>query len=162
LVLGQAAGGKKQTPLGLPAVDYHQHQLASSQCCSWLFSPVVVSHLDPTVSFIQANLGTARLLVKALQQQGVSAGASKAGIWMIDSKGLILASREGLTAEKAEFAQDASGLVGNIIPVDSNNPRGAEDKLAAIVAAVRPTALIGAAAVAGAFGQPVIEELVQV
>jgi len=81
---------------------------------------------------------------------------------MIDSKGLILTSREGLTAEKAEFAQDASGLVGNAIPVDSNNPRGAEDQLAAIVAAVRPTALIGAAAVAGAFGQPVIEGLVQV
>jgi malic enzyme len=129
---------------------------------------------------LQANLGTARLLVQALQQQGLSAAAAKSRIWMVDSKGLILNTRQMLTPEKAEFAQSPSNLPGGVAAaaavgfVQSNSSSNSSSssrngssndtvqRLAAIVAAVQPTALIGAAAVQGAFGQPVIEAVTQV
>jgi malate dehydrogenase (oxaloacetate-decarboxylating)(NADP+) len=134
---------------------------------------------DLTRCVLQANLGTARLLVQALQQQGLSAAAAKSCIWMVDSKGLILNTRQMLTPEKAEFAQSPSNLPGGVAAaatagfVQSNSSSTSSSsrnsstndtvqRLAAIVAAVQPTALIGAAAVQGAFGQPVIEAVTQV
>jgi hypothetical protein len=124
-------------------------------------------------SRLQANLGTARLLVQALQQQGLSAAAAKSRIWMVDSKGLILNSRQNLTPEKAEFAQRpsnfpggtaaaAAGFIQSSSSSSSSSRQDAMQPLAAIVAAVQPTALIGAAAVQGAFDQPVIAALTQV
>lgn len=125
----------------------------------------------------QANLGTARLLVQALQQQGLSAAAAKARIWMVDSKGLLLNTRQDLTPEKAEFAQSPSNLPGSAAAAAaarlvqssssssgssrSSNSQDTTQRLASIVAAVQPTALIGAAAVQGAFDQPVIAAVTQ-
>jgi malic enzyme len=122
---------------------------------------------------LQANLGTARLLVQALQQQGLSSAAAKSRIWMVDSKGLILNTRQMLSPEKAEFAQSPSSLPGGaaaaaavgFVQSSSSSSSSSQEtvrRLAAIVAAVQPTALIGAAAVQGAFGQPVIEAVTQV
>lgn len=129
----------------------------------------------------QANLGTAQLLVKALQQQGITAQAAKSRIWMVDSKGLILKTRTNLTLQKLGFAQDPNSLPGGRAAAaalestasssnSSSSSLGSSDyddsdlvqQLAAVVAAVQPTALIGAAAVAGAFGQPVIAQLCKV
>lgn len=133
---------------------------------------------------LQANLGTAHLLVQALQQQGLSAKAAKSRIWMVDSKGIILKTRQNLTSEKAVFAQDPYRLAGGVASAEalevtsstdgqhsngagSGSSRDTSDQdvaeyLAKVVSAVQPTALIGAAAVAGAFGQSVIEALLQV
>jgi Malic enzyme, NAD binding domain len=95
--------------------------------------------------------------VRELRAQGMPEADARGRIWMIDSRGLLLQGRAALTVEKAEFAQDPARLRG-VLPADSS----AAQQLAALVAAVGPTALIGAAAVPGVFGQPVIEALVQV
>jgi hypothetical protein len=130
------------------------------------------------LSCLQASLGTAQLLVQALQQQGLSAAAAKSRIWMVDSKGLILNTRQMLSPEKAEFAQSPRNLPGSTAAAAavvnfvqssssssssrSNSSQDTMQRLAAIVAAVQPTALIGAAAVQGAFDQQVIAAVTQV
>jgi malic enzyme len=125
------------------------------------------------LSIAQANLGVAKLLVRALQQRGLSEAAAKQRIWMVDSKGLITTDRPDLSPQKAEFAQDPAcirnrGAYSNSSSSGTGSSRRRPSKsqtvqqLAGIVQAVQPTALIGAAAVAGAFGQPVLEALVQV
>jgi malate dehydrogenase (oxaloacetate-decarboxylating)(NADP+) len=121
---------------------------------------------------VQANLGVAKLLVGALQQRGLSEAAAKQRIWMVDSKGLITTDRPDLSPQKAEFAQDLSRLSNRGAyssgsgSTSSSRRRPSKpetvQQLASIVQAVQPTALIGAAAVAGAFGQPVLGALVQV
>jgi hypothetical protein len=122
----------------------------------------------------QANLGVAELLVKALQKRGLSEAAAVSRIWMVDSKGLITAGRPNLTPQKAAFAQDPSRLKGRLPAYSSSGsssngsgrrrPSKSEviQQLTVIVEAVRPTALIGAAAVGGAFGRPVLEALTKV
>lgn len=132
----------------------------------------------------QANLGVAQLLVKALQRRGLSQAAAKSRIWMVDSKGLITTDRPSLSPQKAPFARDPSQLRCKIAAYNSSsgNGRGSvaavtsssagrgvrlsssevAQQLADIVEAVQPTALIGAAAVPGAFGRPVLENLVKV
>lgn len=111
----------------------------------------------------QANLGTAQLLVNALQQQGLSAAAARSRIWMVDSKGLLLRSRSrsSLSPKKAAFAQDASNLAAPLIS-SSSSSSGRPPPLADVIHAVQPTALIGAAAVPGAFDELAIRALSQV
>lgn len=114
----------------------------------------------------------AQLLVRALQQRGLSEAAARERIWMVDSKGLITTDRSDLSPQKAQFARDPSRLGASWRSGGSSGgdgsgrrrPSKAEtmQQLAGIVQAVQPTALIGAAAVAGAFGQAVLEALVQV
>lgn len=116
--------------------------------------------------------------MRALQQRGLSEAAAKASIWMVDSKGLILTDRPSLTPEKAAFAQDPSRVRVRLSAYSSSSgssgssnnsssrrrPSKAEviQQLTGIVEAVQPTALIGAAAVGGAFGQPVLGALLKV
>ena len=59
---------------------------------------------DNTIPHPQANIGAARLLVRYLTGQRVDARTAKSRIWLIDSKGLVTASRLDLTPEKREFA----------------------------------------------------------
>lgn len=73
-------------------------------------------------------------------------------MWLIDSAGLVASQRDDLSPEKATFAQDASRLGLSSLKAP----------LAEVVAAVRPTALIGAAAVGGAFDERVIRALLKV
>ncbi len=67
-------------------------------------------------------------------------------------------NRTDLSPAKAEFAQDMRLLSST----SGVGPSGSYQRLENVVAAVQPTALIGAAAVGGAFKQAVVEALVQV
>lgn len=58
----------------------------------------------------QANLGAARLLVRAMQDGGMSYDEAKRRIWLMDSKGLIHEGRTGLNSQKAEFAHPLDAL----------------------------------------------------
>jgi malic enzyme len=122
--------------------------------------------------------------LRALQQQaGLSQAAARRRIWLVDSQGLITAdrARAGLSPQKAAFARAAADLVspapewtgggsngssssssGGSSGGGGSSSRQLHEQLAGLVAATRATALIGAAAVPGAFGQPVIEALVKV
>lgn len=81
----------------------------------------------------------------AMQQEGVSEAEAKKKIWMVDSKGLIVKNRPsgGLTEHKLNFARDDE-------PIST---------LAQVVKTAKPTVLIGAAAVRGAFTREILEEM---
>lgn len=85
----------------------------------------------------EAALGIAELCVMALMEDGLTEEAARKRIWMVDSKGLIVKDRPkgGLNEHKEKFAHEHD-------PVDS---------LLEVVKELKPTVLIGAAAIGGAF-----------
>ncbi|XP_015430201.1 PREDICTED: NADP-dependent malic enzyme isoform X1 [Dufourea novaeangliae] len=93
----------------------------------------------------EASLGIAWLCVMAMMKEGVSEEAAKSKIWMVDSRGLIVKDRPsgGLTEHKLRFARDNE-------PIDS---------LLDVVKTAKPTVLIGAAAIGGAFTTEILEEM---
>ncbi|KAI8466125.1 MAG: hypothetical protein J3K34DRAFT_524796 [Monoraphidium minutum] len=102
----------------------------------------------------QASLGTARLIVRLLQQRGVPESAARAAIWMVDRRGLDAKGRLPLELE-----------LGSGTPTTprtgQSDAQAAAALLRAVIAAVRPTTLVGAATVGGAFDQGVVEAMVK-
>lgn len=94
---------------------------------------------------MQASLGIASLCVIAMQKEGVSEEEAKSKIWMVDSKGLIVQNRPkgGLTEHKLHYAR-------NDEPIDT---------LIEVIKTVKPSVLIGAAAVKGAFTKEILQEM---
>jgi len=101
----------------------------------------------------QANIGAADLLVRALVKGGLSEADARRRVFLVDSKGLVTDDRQDLNANKRRFAQPRPR--GLPAPGGSSGRGG----LRAAVAAVAPTALVGAASVPGAFDQNVVQEL---
>ncbi|GLC34920.1 hypothetical protein PLESTM_000254200 [Pleodorina starrii] len=101
----------------------------------------------------QANLGVAQLLCAELAARGVDPAAASERVWLVDRRGLVTSDRSDLSAAKAKFAKRR--------PAGLPAGGGSGGDLAGIVAAVRPTALIGAATVGGAFGPRVLAALTQ-
>lgn len=97
------------------------------------------------IYYLQASLGIAWLCVMAMQKEGISIEEAKSKIWMVDSKGLIVKNRisGGLTEHKLHFARDDKHI----------------DSLLEVVKYAKPTVLIGAAAVGGAFTTEILEEM---
>ncbi|KAK3090492.1 hypothetical protein FSP39_012279 [Pinctada imbricata] len=93
----------------------------------------------------EANLGIASLLALAMQAEGATEEEAISKMWLVDSRGLLVKNRPkgGITGHKEVFVKDHP-------PVDS---------LAEAVHAVKPTALIGAAAVPGAFTEEIIRDM---
>jgi malate dehydrogenase (oxaloacetate-decarboxylating)(NADP+) len=91
----------------------------------------------------EAATGISDLLVAAMVAEGMDEKAARRRCWMVDSKGLVVASRTGLAAHKLAYAHDHP-------PVP--------DFLAA-VKALKPTAIIGVGATPGLFTREVIEEM---
>jgi malate dehydrogenase (oxaloacetate-decarboxylating)(NADP+) len=91
----------------------------------------------------EAAIGIADLVVSAMVAQGLSVPAARARLCMVDSRGLVVASRNDLSDEKRRYALDHA-------------PAG--DFLAALKA-LRPTAIIGVAAVGGTFTPEVLREM---
>lgn len=90
----------------------------------------------------EAALGIANLCLMALIKEGLSESEAKKLIWMVDSKGLIVQNRPagGISEHKERFAQTHA-------PIDS---------LAEAVRTIRPSVLIGAAALGGAFNKEIL------
>lgn len=93
----------------------------------------------------EANIGIANLLSLAMVAEGTSLEAARGKIWMVDSKGLIVNNRPkgGVTGHKKDFAKDHK-------PIDT---------LEQVVKDIKPTALIGAAAVPGAFTETILRDM---
>lgn len=91
----------------------------------------------------EASLGIAHLLLMAMKDKGIPEEEGLKRIWMVDSRGLIVKNRPagGVTGHKVLFAQDHK-------PVDS---------LTDVIKIVKPTAIIGAAAVTGAFTEEILK-----
>jgi len=94
----------------------------------------------------EAAIGIANLVVSAMVAQGLSAPAARARCCMVDSRGLVVKSRADLSEEKRQYAQDHAPVA---------------DILAAVTA-LRPTAIIGVAAVGGTFTSEVLREMARI
>ncbi|KAM9298199.1 NADP-dependent malic enzyme [Morus bassanus] len=101
---------------------------------------------DHTVLFQgagEAALGIANLIVMAMEKEGVSKDAAIKRIWMVDSKGLIVKGRASLTSEKQRFAHE----------------HGEMKNLEDIVRDIKPSVLIGVAAIGGAFTKQILQDM---
>src|SRR5450631_1458287 len=91
----------------------------------------------------EAATGIADLIVSAMMAEGLTEAEAVRRNWLVDSKGLVVKGRPGLGGHKLRFAHDQE-------PVD--------DFLTAINA-LKPTAIIGVAAVGGAFTPDVLQTM---
>lgn len=104
---------------------------------------------DQRVLFLgagEAATGIADLVVSAMMAEGLSEADSVRRNWLVDSRGLVVKGRENLTDHKLRYAHDHA-------PVD--------DFLTAI-RTLKPTAIIGVAAVGGAFTAEVLQTMAEI
>lgn len=95
----------------------------------------------------EAALGIAGLCVMAMIQEGTPESEARRKVWLVDSKGLLVKNRPkgGLSEHKDPFAHAHE-------PVDT---------LAEAVNNVKPTILIGAAAIGGAFTPAILQKMAE-
>jgi malate dehydrogenase (oxaloacetate-decarboxylating)(NADP+) len=102
---------------------------------------------DQTYMFLgagSAGIGIAELLWRLMIDEGCTEDEARAKCWLLDSRGLIVASRPDVDGtQKAPYAHDHPETVTLIDAVRS----------------VRPTVLIGTSTTAKAFSQEVIEHM---
>uniref|UniRef100_A0A669EIL4 Malic enzyme n=1 Tax=Oreochromis niloticus TaxID=8128 RepID=A0A669EIL4_ORENI len=91
----------------------------------------------------EAAMGIAELITMAMVKEGLSKEECMRKIWMVDSKGLIVKGRDHLTHEKERFSHEHPQM----------------KKLEDVVRELKPTAIIGVAAVAGAFSEQIIRDM---
>ena len=104
---------------------------------------------DQTILFLgagEAATGIADLVVSAMVAEGASEEDALRRNWLIDSKGLVVKGRAGLNAHKLRYAHDQAPIA---------------DFLTAI-RTLRPTAIIGVAAVGGAFTPDVLRAMAEI
>jgi malate dehydrogenase (oxaloacetate-decarboxylating)(NADP+) len=94
----------------------------------------------------EAAIGIADLAVSAMVSQGLSEQAARGRCAMVDSRGLVVKSRTDLSEEKRRYAQEHAPI----------------GDFPAAVKALRPTAIIGVAAVGGTFTGEVLQEMARI
>ncbi|KAL5009932.1 hypothetical protein ScPMuIL_012237 [Solemya velum] len=95
----------------------------------------------------EASIGIAKLILLAMKEEGISEEEGLKKIFMVDSRGLIVKNRPsgGITEQKAIFAKEYKAM----------------DKLEDVVREIKPSVLIGAAAVQGAFTEQIIKDMAE-
>ena len=91
----------------------------------------------------EAATGIADLAVAAMVAEGVPEAAARQRCWLVDSKGLVVAGRTDLAEHKRRYA----------------HPHAPVRDLASAVNLLRPTAIVGVAAVGGAFTPDVLRAM---
>lgn len=94
----------------------------------------------------EAATGIADLVVSAIKAEGASEAEARLRTWLVDSRGLVVKSRSGLTEHKLAYAHEHP-------PID--------DFLTAIHT-LKPTAIIGVAAVGGTFTPEVLQTMAKI
>jgi malate dehydrogenase (oxaloacetate-decarboxylating)(NADP+) len=94
----------------------------------------------------EAATGICDLVVSALAAEGVPEDEGRRRCWLFDSRGLVTAARGELAAHKRPYAHEG--------------PACAE--FAAAVEALKPTAIIGVAAVGGTFTEKVVASMARI
>jgi malate dehydrogenase (oxaloacetate-decarboxylating)(NADP+) len=94
----------------------------------------------------EAATGICDLVVSAMNAAGLTEAEARRRCWLVDTQGLVVKSRTKLAEHKLPYAHDHP-------PVP--------DFLSAIKA-LKPTAIIGVAAVGGTFTQSVLEEMARI
>ena len=101
---------------------------------------------DQTILFLgagEAATGIADLTVSAMVTEGASEADARRRIWLVDSKGLVVKDRAGLNAEKQRYA----------------HPHAPAGDFLSAIKALKPTAIIGVAAVGGTFTPEVLKTM---
>ncbi len=104
--------------------------------------------LDQRILFLgagEAGVGIADLVVAAMVDEGASLEDARRRCWFVDSKGLVVKSRQGLAEHKLRYAHDF------LYAPD----------LSSAVHALEPTALIGVSATPKAFDKEIVETMAQ-
>ncbi len=91
----------------------------------------------------EAATGIADLAVAAMIEEGLDPAAARRRCWLFDSHGLVVGQRTDLAEHKRPYAHDHSPM-GSLLDA---------------VNALRPTAIIGVAAVPNAFTEPIVRAL---
>ena len=103
-----------------------------------------------------AGTGIARTVRAAMMAEGLDAASAKRAIVTVDTKGLVFLDRDQLDDDKREFALTGAELssygFAGLSPTDRLD-------LAAVIAKVKPTILIGTSGVSGAFTEAAIREM---
>ena len=101
---------------------------------------------DTRVLFLgagEAAVGIADLITASLVAKGMPEAEARKRCWLVDSKGLVVASRTDLTAHKRHYAHEHAGI----------------KDFAGAVSALKPQAIIGVAAVGRTFTQPIVQAM---
>lgn len=104
---------------------------------------------DQKVLFLgagEAARGIADLIVAAMVADGIAEAEARGRCWLFDTRGLVVGSRTDLAAHKQPYAHDHPGI----------------EDFAQAVRALRPTAVVGVAAVPGSFNEEVIAEMARI
>jgi len=91
----------------------------------------------------EAGIGIGDLIVSAVTDQGISQKEARTMCWYVDSKGLVVKSREKLARQKRSYAHDHAFIPDLLTAVET----------------LKPTAIIGVSGQHGAFTQPVLEAM---
>jgi malate dehydrogenase (oxaloacetate-decarboxylating)(NADP+) len=94
----------------------------------------------------EAATGIADLVVSAMMAEGLSEADALRRNWLVDSKGLVVKDRPGLSGHKLRYAHDQAPL-GDFLTAMN---------------ALKPTAIIGVAAVGGAFTPDVLQTMAKI
>ena len=104
---------------------------------------------DQRVLFLgagEAATGIADLVVSAMMAEGLSEAEALRRNWLVDSRGLVVKKRENLTDHKLRYAHDHAPVAGFLTAIQM----------------LRPTAIIGVAAVGGAFTSEVLRTMAEI
>ncbi len=94
----------------------------------------------------EAATGIADLVVSAMVAGGATEAAARMRNWLVDSRGLVVKSRSGLTEHKLAYAHEHV-QIGDFLTA---------------IRTLKPTAIIGVAAVRGTFTPEVLQTMAQI
>jgi malate dehydrogenase (oxaloacetate-decarboxylating)(NADP+) len=104
---------------------------------------------DQTLLFLgagEAATGIADLVVSAMVARGASEAEALRCNWLVDSRGLVVKNRSGLTEHKLRYAHEQAPIDDFLTAIDT----------------LKPTAIIGVAAVGGAFTPEVLQTMARI
>lgn len=94
----------------------------------------------------EAATGIADLVVSAMVAQGASEADALRRNWLVDSRGLVVKDRAGLTQHKLRYAHDHAPIGDFLTAIET----------------LKPTVIIGVAAVGGAFTPEVLKAMARI
>jgi malate dehydrogenase (oxaloacetate-decarboxylating)(NADP+) len=94
----------------------------------------------------EAATGIADLVVSAMMAEGLSAAEARRRTWLVDSRGLVVKNRDGLSEHKLPYAHEHAPI--GDFPV--------------AIRELKPTAIIGVAAVGGTFTPEVLRTMAEI
>ncbi|MEN3355335.1 MAG: hypothetical protein V7640_3493 [Betaproteobacteria bacterium] len=94
----------------------------------------------------EAAVGIADLISSAMEKNGLSAAQARRRCWLFDSQGLVVGGRPKLAGHKLHYAHDHAPI----------------DDFVTAIRTLKPTGIIGVAAVGGTFTRAVLEEIARI